>query len=77
MFELNWELILLMVGFALNSKFFLLVFITMAFGCGVKSQPLKRPDIAIDSYVQSYTGTTEPEKKKEEKPSSSILEYKK
>lgn len=27
--------------------------------CGVKAPPLKHPEIAIDSYVQEYTGTDE------------------
>ena len=41
----------------MNSKILsLLLFISILTGCGVKSDPLKYPEIAIDSYINEYTG---------------------
>jgi hypothetical protein len=44
----------------LNFKNIILAyFIVFLFGCGVKSDPVKPPDIAIKSYIDSYTGNQE------------------
>jgi len=34
-------------------------FIFFLFGCGVKSAPVKPPDTAIKSYIDSYIGNQE------------------
>lgn len=59
----------------MNSKILsLLLFISILTGCGVKSDPLKYPEIAVDSYINEYTGkgpTTEQlEKAKKDKETS-------
>gem|GEM_PF-4477404 len=60
----------------LNSKIFFLSALLLA-GCGVKARPLSPPETAIQSYTQSYTGPTEPEKEKEKKLETPTQEIKK
>ncbi len=46
-------------GLLLNFKNLILVsLLSFIFGCGVKAPPAKYPETMVDSYVQSYTGTT-------------------
>lgn len=47
-----------MVDWRLNFKiFFLLSTLFILTGCGVKADPVKYSETAIDSYVQGYTGS--------------------
>lgn len=56
---------------------FLISFFTLS-GCGVKAPPLKDPEIAIDSYIKSYTHeddekNAEKESQKQATPPSSVI----
>lgn len=56
----------------LNFKNQLLLIISLfIFGCGVKSPPLKHPDVVIESYVRNYTHESESEVNKEPEPGQS------
>jgi len=47
-----------MVDWRLNFKFFILLSLVLFLtGCGVKADPVRYTETAIDSYVQSYTGS--------------------
>lgn len=62
----------------MNSKnLFILFFVSLLFGCGVKAPPRQYPDTSVDSYVREYTGTTELtpeelERTKDKPPVSSV-----
>lgn len=46
-------------------------------GCGVKARPLSPPETAIQSYTQSYTGPTDPDKEKQKTLTTPAQEIKK
>jgi len=44
----------------LNFKFYILfISLVILCGCGVKAKPITPPEKAINSYIDSYTGTNQ------------------